>query len=106
MDDLWRHIHVAVKWLDDANGRSETEVDRRLLKLMEEVGEVAQARIGQVGQNPRKGVTHDLGEVADELCDVVITAMVALATIRENPEEHVASYIARRSKRWEALLYD
>lgn len=50
----------------------------RLLKLQEEAGEVAAAAIGFVGANKRKGFSHTEQDVASELCDVVITAMVAL----------------------------
>lgn len=79
--DLWQHITAALDWVDLANGRNDHEVAMRLLKLVEEAGEVAAAYIGMTGQNPRKGVTHTRDEVAGELCDVVVTALVALATI-------------------------
>jgi hypothetical protein len=58
----------------------------RLMKLSEEVGEVMEAFIGYHGANKRKGQTgHEL-TVASELCDVVITAMVALNDWVEDPE--------------------
>lgn len=50
----------------------------RLLKIQEEAGEVAAATIGFVGANKRKGYSHTSEDVAKELADVVITAMVAL----------------------------
>jgi hypothetical protein len=50
----------------------------RLIKLQEETGEVAAALIGFTGANARKGFTHDEEDVAKEIADVVITAMVAL----------------------------
>jgi NTP pyrophosphatase (non-canonical NTP hydrolase) len=52
-----------------------------MLKLSEEVGEVASAIIGATGQNPRKGITHSWQDVESELCDVIVTAMVALRTL-------------------------
>lgn len=57
--DLWTSIEDLWTWLD-ANRRhgGETGLVLRMLKLTEEVGEVAQAVIGATGQNPRKGVTH------------------------------------------------
>ncbi|KMS79581.1 hypothetical protein ACH49_12065 [Streptomyces leeuwenhoekii] len=89
-----------VGWLDRQNGRSEQEISLRLLKLGEEAGEVAQAWIGTVGQNPRKGVTHTREDVADELCDVIITAMVALVSIAEgNPDDILAAKLAKVEKR-------
>jgi hypothetical protein len=52
-----------------------------MMKLTEEAGEVTQAVIGTLGQNPRKGVTHTWEDVQAELCDVIVTAMVALTTL-------------------------
>lgn len=59
----------------------------RLLKVQEEAGEVAQGVIGFMGANKRKGVTHDEEEVAKELADVVITAMVALHDWVPSPDQ-------------------
>ncbi len=73
-------VTTAVAWLDKANGRSEQELTLRVLKLAEETGEAVAAWIGVVGQNPRKGVTHTREDVAAELCDVVQTALVAMAS--------------------------
>jgi len=53
----------------------------RILKLSEEVGEVAEAVIGATGQNPRKGVSHSWDDVQAELCDVAITALIALRSL-------------------------
>lgn len=58
----------------------------RLMKLSEEVGEVMQAYIGVVGANARKGHYATADDVAGELCDVVITAMVALHDWTPQPE--------------------
>jgi hypothetical protein len=49
----------------------------RILKLTEEVGEVAEAFIGMRGLNSRKGVCRSREDLLDELADVVITAAVA-----------------------------
>lgn len=58
----------------------------RLMKLAEEVGEVNQAYIGTMGANKRKGYIHTEEDVAEELADVVITAMVALHDWVPSPE--------------------
>lgn len=50
----------------------------RLMKIGEEFGEVVSAYIGSEGLNKRKGVSHTPDDIAKELCDVVITALVAL----------------------------
>lgn len=84
--DQWSTIKRLVAWLDQENGRHESEISLRILKLAEEAGEVAQAWIGVQGQNPRKGITHTHVDVQEELCDVIVTAAVALASIIDNPD--------------------
>lgn len=97
--DQWSTIRSLVDWLDSKNGRSDAEISLRILKLTEEAGEVAQAWIGVQGQNPRKGVTHTMVDVQDELCDVIVTAAVALASLIGNPgyvlDEKLAMIAAR-----------
>jgi NTP pyrophosphatase (non-canonical NTP hydrolase) len=97
--DHWKTIAHLVAWLDANNGTGEQERQLRLLKLTEEAGEVAQAVIGTLGQNPRKGITHTPGDVADELCDVIVTAMVALHDWTDDPaatlERKLAACAAR-----------
>ncbi|MFF7329745.1 MazG-like family protein [Streptomyces sp. NPDC008150] len=98
--DPWQPVFRLVGWLDRQNGRSPQEIGLRLLKLVEEAGEVAQAFIGMVGQNPRKGVTHTRDEVCGELCDVIITAMVALVSIADgNPDDILAAKLAKVEQR-------
>ncbi|MBI0300464.1 MazG-like family protein [Streptomyces sp. PRKS01-29] len=100
----WATIHRLVDWLDRENGRSPHEVSMRLLKLVEESGEVAQAYIGMTGQNPRKGVTHTAADVADELCDVILSAAVALATIADtNAEATLNAKLTKVAARAEAV---
>jgi NTP pyrophosphatase (non-canonical NTP hydrolase) len=53
----------------------------RALKVQEEAGELAQAVIGALGQNARKGVTHTLDDVATEAADVALAALVFAATV-------------------------
>jgi NTP pyrophosphatase (non-canonical NTP hydrolase) len=83
---MWSTIADLVAWLDRSNGRSEHEITLRIVKLFEEAGEAAQARIGMLGQNPRKGATHTSADLADELVDVIVTAMVALSSVTEDPQ--------------------
>jgi NTP pyrophosphatase (non-canonical NTP hydrolase) len=106
-DDLWQHVTAALDWIDTANPRTDHEIAMRLLKLVEETGEVAAAYIGMTGQNPRKGVCATREDVAGELCDVVITALVALATITGDAEAARAAldrHLARRGPRLAALI--
>ncbi|CAL9434459.1 MULTISPECIES: MazG-like family protein [Streptomyces] len=94
--DLWNTIDDLWKWLqaDQPVGGREGLL-LRMLKLSEEVGEVAEAVIGATGQNPRKGVTHTWDDVEAELCDVVITAMVALRTLTPEAREVFARHLTR-----------
>ena len=97
--DQWSTIRNLVAWLDASNGRSDAEIGLRILKLSEEVGETAQAWIGVQGQNPRKGVTHTHVDVQDELCDVIVTAAVALASIAGNPGDVLDAKLAKVAAR-------
>jgi hypothetical protein len=59
MDDAWGTIDKLVGWLDASSSLPpDTEKLLRIMKLTEEAGEVSQAVIGAMGQNPRKGVTR------------------------------------------------
>lgn len=98
-NDQWSTIRRLVAWVDQQNGRSDAEVSMRILKISEEAGEVAQAWSGVHGQNPRKGVTHSVGDVCDELIDVMVTAAVALTSISDNPAELVDEKLAKIATR-------
>jgi phosphoribosyl-ATP pyrophosphohydrolase len=99
---IWRQIEGLTSWLDAKNGRSDHEITLRIMKITEEAGEVTAARLGMLGQNPRKGKNASSADVAGELCDVIITAMVALTTVTPSPrdarttfEDHVRRVGAR-----------
>jgi len=102
-DATWETIERLVAWLDRGSALpAETKTILQILKITEEAGEVAEALIGVTGQNPRKGYSHSWRDVESELCDVVITAMVALT--RVNPDaarsvfrSHLAGVAARCS---------
>jgi NTP pyrophosphatase (non-canonical NTP hydrolase) len=105
-DRAWETVTRLVDWLDGHNRDNGVapEVTRllRVLKLSEEVGETTQAVIGALGANPRKGTTHSWRDVEHELCDVIITAMVALATLNQDAGAVFAErleYVAARSLR-------
>jgi NTP pyrophosphatase (non-canonical NTP hydrolase) len=98
--DLWSGIDDLWTWVDGnrpLDGREDLLL--RMLKLSEEVGEVAQAVIGVTGQNPRKGVTHTWDDVQGELCDVVITALVALRTLTPDTQQVFTRHLARVMER-------
>ncbi|MGY1398901.1 MazG-like family protein [Streptomyces sp. SS10] len=98
--DLWRSVEELYGWLDTnrvVDGPD--EVLLRILKLSEEVGEVAQAVVGATGQNPRKGVTHTWDDVSAELCDVAVTALVALRTLTPEARDVFAGHLRRVRER-------
>ena len=72
----------------------------RIMKLAEEVGEVVQAYIGTTGANKRKGITHNGYDIASELSDVIITAMVAMHGYLADPEEFFNRHV---EKIWERV---
>lgn len=98
--ELWSTIEALSEWLDTnrpIEGREGLLL--RILKLSEEVGEVSEAVIGATGQNPRKGVTHTWEDVEAELCDVVITALVALRTLTPEAREVFGGHLERVRER-------
>ncbi|UQA94605.1 MazG-like family protein [Streptomyces halobius] len=93
---LWNTVEGLVRWLDRESALPpEQERLLRILKLSEEAGEVAQAVIGATGQNPRKGHSHTWDDVHSELCDVILTAMVALATLTPDARQVFAGHVER-----------
>lgn len=72
------------RWIDAPNAHRDPEAQAwsRIAKVAEEHGEAVAAYIGATGQNPRKGVTHSLDDVTDELLDVALTALAAVEHLR------------------------
>jgi NTP pyrophosphatase (non-canonical NTP hydrolase) len=100
VDDAWDTIEDITAWLDRRSTLPpETEKLLRIMKLAEETGEVTQAVIGALGQNPRKGVTHTWDDVQAELCDVILTAMVALTTLTPDARAVFSANLARVADR-------
>lgn len=100
-DDTWETVGRLVEWLDEETGAS-PELARvlRVLKISEEAGEVAEAVHGVTGANPRKGRSHTWEDVQSELCDVIVTSMVALRTLTPDAAEVFArrlDHVAGRS---------
>ena len=85
--------------LDAINGTGREEAGLRILKVTEEAGEAAAAWIGTLGQNPRKGVTHTTADVAGELADVVVTALVAIASLGHAPRQVVTACVGKVAAR-------
>jgi hypothetical protein len=94
MSGMYEDIYEAISAHQAETGIGE---EIRLMKLTEEVGETMQAYIGFMGANKRKGKTHSELDIAKELCDVVITAMVALHdwVEDESPELFLKGQVTR-----------
>lgn len=98
--DPWPVIDRLVAWLDAGSTLPpETKTLIQILKITEEAGEVAEALIGVTGQNPRKGFSHSWQDVEYELCDVIITAMVALARVSPQARAVFAQRLAAVAER-------
>jgi len=103
---VWDHVARTVAWLDAANGRGPHEIAVRVMKIAEETGEAVSAYIGLTGENPRKGVTAHPDDLAAELCDVVLAALIALATITggtPQAESRLHRHVAARAIRLRTL---
>jgi NTP pyrophosphatase (non-canonical NTP hydrolase) len=93
---MWDEAGQLTDWLGDI------PIEVQLLKLSEEVGEVAEAYIGLTGHNPRKGVTHTRDDLTGEVADVIITAAVSIVRLTGSPaaaraafEAHLAGVLTR-----------
>jgi NTP pyrophosphatase (non-canonical NTP hydrolase) len=99
-DPAWDTVGRLVAWLDQASDLPpETKTILQILKITEEAGEVAEAVIGATGQNPRKGHSHTWDDVQKELCDVIVTAMVALARVTPDARRVFAANLDRVATR-------
>lgn len=83
---MWDEAGRLTEWLGDV------PVEAQLLKLAEEVGEVAEAYLGMNGLNPRKGVSHTRDDLMGEVADVIITASVALVRLAGGPDAARAAF--------------
>lgn len=86
---MWNEIARLSEYLSDV------PAEVRLLKLTEEVGEVAEAFIGMNGLNRRKGIHRTRDDLLAELSDVIITAAVAMTGITADADE-ARTHLQRR----------
>lgn len=96
---------ATVKGILDGMTPADLQALFQVIKLVEEAGEVAQAVVGMYAVNPRKGPTATREDVLDELCDVIVTAEVAMNTLAGSPDAaqaHLDDYLARRHARLRA----
>jgi NTP pyrophosphatase (non-canonical NTP hydrolase) len=101
MTSTSERLHALSAWIDRGNAHRDAEAVTwgRLAKVAEECGEVIAAYIGATGQNPRKGVTHPIHEVEEELLDVALTALCAVAHLNSNDGTDVLALFADKVQR-------
>lgn len=92
---MWDEAGRLTEWL------GEVPIEAQLLKLSEEVGEVAEAYLGMTGLNPRKGFSHTREDLVGEVADVIISAAVAIVRLSGDPraardafEAHLAAVVS------------
>lgn len=71
----------------------------RVLKIAEKLGEATEAYIGVSGLNPRKGTTHSNDQLADEIADVALAALVALGAFTADPIQRLTNRVRAVAKR-------
>ncbi|MEU9130431.1 NUDIX domain-containing protein [Kitasatospora sp. NPDC048540] len=95
LPEIWAAVELRHRTLD----RHCAELGQPLLtmqvvKLQEEVGEAAQALLGVIGANPRKGHSHTLAELQGELCDVIMAGLLALRATTPDAADVLARQVA------------
>lgn len=93
-DDI-RAISQMISGPYPANLDPEAHLWRRCMKITEEAGEVFEALSGWLGENPRKGQTHNRADLRDELLDVAGAALGAASHLYGDAADPVEMLAAR-----------
>lgn len=74
------------QWIDNHNAHRDPIANwwSRVAKVSEEAGEAQAALRGVIGENPRKGYTHTLDDVVEELLDTAVAALGAVEHLRNH----------------------
>lgn len=91
---LSKKLAIVSVWVDEFNADKDplAQTWGRLAKVAEESGEVISAFIGATGQNPRKGTTHTMADVDEELLDVALTALAAYEHVTGNKGQSMEAF--------------
>ncbi len=98
----WHITRELAAFLDEKAAHLPADQRRilQVLKIGEEFGEAAQAVIGVTGTNPRKGQSHTWDDVAAEVCDVMVSSMVALHRLGiPDPAAAFAAHVEKTAAR-------
>lgn len=86
--NLGENVQAISVWMDTSESYKgldpEAHMWRRCMKITEEAGEVFEALAGALGENPRKGKTHEMTDVVEELLDVALAALAAVEHLTGN----------------------
>lgn len=91
--------HNVTKVVGVLSDHGSGDLSLQIIKMQEEVGEVAEAYLGTLGSNPRKGATHTPDQLLGEMVDVINTTLVAARVMGFTPEE-VLGRAAAQSGAW------
>ncbi|MEV7508319.1 NUDIX domain-containing protein [Streptomyces sp. NPDC089922] len=86
-------VHQRVKKHCDSIGQP--LLPMQVVKIQEEAGEAAQALLGVLGANPRKGHSHTLEDLQSELCDVITAAMIALRATTPDAATVLSDHVSK-----------
>ncbi|MEV7775113.1 NUDIX domain-containing protein [Kitasatospora sp. NPDC086791] len=90
----WSVIDAVHRHLSEHRARiGQPLLTLQVVKIQEEAGEVAEALLGVLGANPRKGVSHTVADLQGELCDVITAAMVALRDTTTDPAAVLSAHL-------------
>ena len=98
-----RQVGDLSNWIDGsypADLDPEAHARRRVNKVIEEAGETHEALGGMYGENPRKGVTHDLHDVVYELDDTATAALGAVYHLTDG-DDVIAGLSRHVSEVWQ-----
>ena len=97
VEHLAQHFHTRDLRLDSA-----------LQWLTAELGEAMEVRLLMQGLNPRKGFQGDMEDLAAELADVVIMALIAMrmtgCDVQDTLSKHVAKMLGRLEEQGNAYV--
>lgn len=95
---VWDHVARLVAWLDAANGSDRHQIATRIMKITEQAGAAVAAYLALTGNIQHAGVRVTADELAGELCDVALAALVALTTVTggtPQAEARLTAHVAR-----------
>ena len=79
--------------------------EQRIIKLMEEVGELAEAVLSETGAPGCEYKNKDSGDVVEEAVDVIIVALSILDAY-EIPDPNIFERLRHKLHKWKLIIRD